>query len=128
MEYQNGSDLKPELSGTIPVSGVTGEIKYTYEYSDANSSAHGTYSVTLTFSDSVNFLWISNEGNKNDNVPEDVFSGDKQSITLYYNITKSLYELEYSLEDWTYGDTPNTPSAVEVIITLLVALNSSHVS
>ena len=109
MEYQNGSVLKPELSGTITVSGVTGEIKYTWTYSDENSSVHGTYSVTLTFSDSVNFLWISNEGNKNDNVPEDVFSDDKQSITLYYNITKSLYELEYSLEDWTYGNTPSTP-------------------
>ena len=110
MEYQNGSDLKPELSGTITVSDVTGEIKYTYEYSNENSSAHGTYSVTLTFSDSVNFLWISNEGNKNDNVPEDEFSDDKQSITLYYNITKSLYELEYSLKDWTYGNDPNKPS------------------
>ena len=110
MEYQNGSVLKPELNGTITVSDVTGEIKYTWKYSNANSLAHGTYSVTLKFSDSVNFLWISNEGNKNDNVPEDAFSDDKQSVTLSYNITKSLYELEYSLEDWTYGNTPSTPS------------------
>src|SRR5699024_2863332 len=66
-------------------------------------------SVTLTFTDPVNYLWISNEGNQNDNVPDDAFSDDKQSVTLSYNITKSLYELTYSLADWTYGDTPNTP-------------------
>lgn len=111
MEYQNGSVLKPELNGTITVSGVTGEIKYTYKYSDENSSAYGTYSVTLTFTDPVNYLWISNEDeDENPNVPDDAFSDDKQSITLHYNITKSLYELTYSLADWTYGNDPCTPT------------------
>ncbi len=81
-----GSAQKPTVNGTY----TDGEIKgaaYTLKYENENSTNFGTYSLTVTLNDTVNYQW----------------SGGGDVVTYSYSITTAKNVVMLSIHDWNYG-------------------------